>query len=362
MAYVFRGTLTPRKTAAVLLLFGAAMLAVVAPQTAKAGTHSNVSAMSLNLYLGTALETGLVAADTSALQTNVHAMYQQAIASNTAKRLRRQAKYIKQLEPDVIGVQEAVSIYEQQLDIGCPSACATKNPPQVAQWEILPMLKQALKKQGLQYKVASKQKNVDISVPGLYTNIRLVDYDAILVKKTKQIKTGKHGGDTFVWGFLAPIPLNAAKSTLIPRGYTYADMKIRGAKVRVVNTHLESFAAITRENQADELVEKTGPLYSKKQATILMGDLNSGPKSSPVAYETIKAAGFTAKKKAKKTCCINADLTDGTLSSTIDFVLGNKDVTVKKSHRTGVQPSWPGSMPAWPSDHAGVYSKLKVRR
>ena len=345
-----------------LLLFGAAMLAVVAPQTAKAGPHSNVSAMSLNLYLGTALETGLVAADTPALQTNVHAMYEQAKASNTAKRLKRQAKYIKELEPDVIGVQEAVSIYEQELDLGCPSACAIKNPSQVASWKILPMFKKALKKQGIQYKVASKQKNIDISVPGLYENIRLVDYDAILVRKTKHVKTGKHGGDTFDWGLTVPVPLNAAESTSITRGYTYANMKIRGAKVRVVNTHLESFAEITRENQADELVETTGPLYPKNQATILMGDLNSGPKWSTGAYDTIKAAGFTAKKKAKNTCCIDADLTDGTLNTTIDFVLGDKDVTVKKSHRTGVNPSWPGSMPAWPSDHTGVYSKLKVRR
>ena len=349
MTHVFSGALAPRRTVAALLLAGAALLVFAAPQAAEAkGKKTDLRAMSLNLYFGADVEGALVAPNTPALEAAAGAAYAQILASNPNGRLKSQAKIIKKQKPDVIGLQEAANLFTGPKD---DSAAAANKL-----FDFIALLRKQLKKRGVPYKLAVKQQNIDVEVPtNMGIDVRLVDYDALLVKKSKKIKVQKKGGDNFETALSVPIPLDAATPTIVQRGYVWADLKVRGKKVRVANTHFEAFLGNTiRGPQAIEFVKKGGPTDSKRP-TIVLGDLNSGPKTdTPEAYDTVIAAGFKNRGQKKFTCCYDSDLAGGSLSSLIDFTLGSKGVKKVSSKRTGTKTPWP-------SDHVGVISKLWIK-
>jgi len=77
---------------------------------------------------------------------------------------------------------------------------------------------------------------------------------------------------------------------------------VHGIKFHFVNTHLEAYSADFRLKQAQELVK--GPLRSKLP-TILVGDLNSGPKlpkpEDRPPYDAIAKAGFKEARTKERT-------------------------------------------------------------
>src|SRR5262249_53753727 len=96
----------------------------------------------------------------------------------------------------------------------------------------------------------------------------------------------------------------------VSRGYNSADVTVRGARLHVVNTHLEAYDASVRLAQANEAA--VAPLASQRP-TILIGDLTTGP-SLPMSrarppYEAIAAAGFVPRRTKTFQCCLD-ELTD----------------------------------------------------
>ena len=93
------------------------------------------------------------------------------------------------------------------------------------------------------------------------------------------------------------VPTQAVGPVSPSRGYNSFDVTISGAKLHIVNTHLEAYDPATRLAQAQEAVD--GPLKSAR-TTILLGDLNSGPDlpkpQDLPPYKAIADAGFAPQR------------------------------------------------------------------
>jgi endonuclease/exonuclease/phosphatase family metal-dependent hydrolase len=125
-----------------------------------------------------------------------------------------------------------------------------------------------------------------------------------------------------------------------------------------------------RALQAAELVAPDGPATSKLPV-ILVGDLNSDAKTAVQpgdgqAYETLVAAGMRERSTYEPLgCCLNTALlpvADGGAASQFDHKVDHimtrdpKQVKLVNSSVTGRQPQ----NGFWDSDHAGLFSTLKI--
>jgi endonuclease/exonuclease/phosphatase family metal-dependent hydrolase len=162
----------------------------------------------------------------------------------------------------------------------------------------------------------------------------------------------------------------------VTRGWTSVDATVRGSrKFHFVNTHLEAFDPETqvpsvRAQQASELVAPGGPATSKLPV-VLVGDLNSDVKTEVKpgdgqAYRVMLGAGFRERATDKPTgCCIDSsyDLRSGSaaeMNHKVDHIMTSdpKQVKLVSSAVTGrkMQNGY------WDSDHAGLFSSLRIQR
>jgi endonuclease/exonuclease/phosphatase family metal-dependent hydrolase len=169
-----------------------------------------------------------------------------------------------------------------------------------------------------------------------------------------------------------------AKEVTVTRGWTSVDATVRGSrKFHFVNTHLEAFDPETavpsiRAQQASELVAPGGPGTSKLPV-ILLGDLNSDVKTEvkpgdAQAYRVMVQGGFRERSlsgESGMTCCIEGsfDLKSGgpgIFDHKVDHIMTSdpKQVKLLSSAVTGrkMQNGY------WDSDHAGLFSSLKILR
>jgi endonuclease/exonuclease/phosphatase family metal-dependent hydrolase len=201
--------------------------------------------------------------------------------------------------------------------------------------------------------------------------------------KTSAPKGGNF--DTLLRVSVGGFPIN------VTRGWTSVKAKVKGApKFKFVNTHFEAFdnQAVNqtsvggvpgpdvgngevREAQAAELIAEGGPATGSKRL-ILLGDLNSDVdtwinEGDELANQLLLDNGFKERSTRDPfSCCLNADvLTEDGGGSIADFdhnvdhvMTGTpKRVKLLASSVTGRQPV----NGFWSSDHAGIFSKLKVK-
>ena len=159
--------------------------------------------------------------------------------------------------------------------------------------------------------------------------------------------------------------------TVLPvdRGWASVEATLRGHKFRFVNTHLEAFHPIRRLEQAEELVDADGPATSPLPV-VLVGDLNSDDDTvapgDRQAYETLVAAGMVERSTNDPlSCCLNSSLlavgaggSEADFDHQVDHVMTRDPdvVTLESSAVTGIQPV----NGFWSSDHAGVFSALRL--
>lgn len=361
-----------------------------------------IKVMSRNIYLGADIFPVLAAAqnpDPIAVPLAVTEVFQSVHATNFPERAQALADEIERHKPDVIGLQE-VSTWRTQIPgdflIGNPT------PASDVAYDFLDILMAALDARDLNYLVAVSVDNADLELPmvagmqadgmtPVFGDLRLTDRDVILVKDSSKISFSNTYANNFTVNGITPVGGTNIEFT---RGYTLADINVRGTEYRFVNTHLETGGSepfITLQAvQMHELMQVIDATTMPSTPVILLGDFNSSPNdlpftstsgipgldSLPMVPPYLQAVGsgyadlWLSKPKARDgfTCCFDAAVADedALLSERIDHIFFNpKDREIKKLKIKRVGQSNADMTDVsglYPSDHAGLFGKIKLEK
>jgi endonuclease/exonuclease/phosphatase family metal-dependent hydrolase len=206
--------------------------------------------------------------------------------------------------------------------------------------------------------------------PPVSADIRLIDRDAILVKKGL---ADAHSGSAGTFRTQFTFPSGTGKPLTSTRGWIALDLTLSGTPIRFVNTHLEAFDWQVRLAQAKELLDPTRPIGGATTDVILLGDLNTGP-DLPVS-DNRKAffaltdfglvdtwaqlhpgdpgytAGFTELLDQQSA---------SVLEHRVDHVMTLGALTPVQSRIVGIAPGDRTPSGMWPSDHAGLVASITL--
>jgi endonuclease/exonuclease/phosphatase family metal-dependent hydrolase len=386
----------PRLRLAAPALLGAALVAlllvVVGNATAKPQPTkpqpTDVKVMTRNIYLGANLEPAIAAKGVGAFVEATGQILREVTANDFTVRAKGLAKEILSKEPDLVGLQEVA-----EWRTGPPSLetllGGSKPHAETVRYDYLTELLKQLNKGKKRYRAAVVQPEFDFEAPAdengvpgdgpnslianAEINGRLTMRDVILAKVGADVKTTDPRKGHFKT--LNSEEISGAKIT-VTRGWASVDATVNGSTpFHFVDTHLESFDPQTvvpsiRAQQAAELVAPDGPL-TNDLPTILVGDLNSDTKTAVQpgdgqAYETLTKAGMRERSTYEPLgCCLNTSLLpvgDGGATSQFDHKVDHimtrdpKQVKLVNSSVTGRSPQ----NGFWDSDHAGLFSTLKI--
>jgi endonuclease/exonuclease/phosphatase family metal-dependent hydrolase len=367
-------------------------LCLIVPAAAQAepGTASGVKTghvagvMTRNLYLGADLGPAIVAPDLTSFVEANGGILRQVTATNFPVRARGLASEILEKQPDLVGLQE-VALWRT----GPPSVAPLLGGPKTAttvRYDFLQLLLDQLNKYGETYRAAVVESEFDFEAPANENQIsgdgpfpivnaelngRLTMRDVILERVG--VDVGVEVSNPQIGHFQNLLVLSVLGSPVtVTRGWTAVDAQVRGShSFRFVNTHLEAFDPRTehpsiRAKQAGELIAPGGPADSNLPV-VLLGDLNSDDDTvvpdDQQAYRVLLDGGFVERSTGDPlSCCISSyDLTTGTASEfdhQVDHVMtGTPSVDLVASAVTGrtMQNGY------WDSDHAGIFSALRMR-
>jgi endonuclease/exonuclease/phosphatase family metal-dependent hydrolase len=387
--------LRPRLAAPALL--GAALLALVllvAPFGAAAKPKSTkpspteVKVMTRNIYLGADLTPAIQAKGVGAFTEATGEILRQVTANDFPVRAKGLAQEIIKKEPDLVGLQEVA-----EWRTGPPSLetllGGSEPHATTVRYDYLAELLAALNKGKKRYRAVVVNPEFDFEapadengvpgdgpnalIPNAEINGRLTMRDVILAKVGKEVKVSNP--ETGHFKSLYSVEISGAKVT-VTRGWASVNATVNGSTpFHFVDTHLESFDPQTvvpsiRAEQAAELAAPDGPL-TNKLPTILVGDLNSDTKTAVQpgdgqAYETLVKAGMRERSTYEPLgCCLATPLLPVSgggsvtqLDHKVDHIMTRDPKQVKL-----VNSSVTGRSPVdgfWDSDHAGLFSTLKI--
>ena len=385
------------------ILLWLVLFSFIIPTSASAKRHwakkSTVKVMTRNLYLGADIFKVVDASQSSdpyAIPTAVAEVYQTMLFTNFWARAEALADEIAAAEPQIIGLQEVSTYYIQT-----PGDFLDGNPVQADTLVIdfYSVLDAALKARGMEY-TAFTVTNADIEMPMFDLNsptslsdARLVDHDVILVKKGHDAVEVLNGN----YQAQLELDLGGGATATFTRGYLAVDVNIKDTIYRFVNTHLEVRSApesvfrYFQSLQMQELVDTLAYLSSlDPKPVIMVGDFNSsiedeegdwehpfyGPLPYTPPYMQAVDAGYLdtwllqRKYDEGYTSGFDEYVSDPTaqLTSRIDLVFIDPldqlldkvkcDVVGDEVFDMIPNPNDPGYY-LWPSDHAGVFAKVK---
>jgi endonuclease/exonuclease/phosphatase family metal-dependent hydrolase len=385
---LFRSRRAQRRALLATAVCVAAVGLVPAAAQAKQG-EQKVKVMSRNLYLGADLTPAIAAGSLPALAAAGTQIWNTVQATDFPARAKVLATEIAQEEPELIGLQEAAHWFTGPPD-GIPGLFPGATPATTSAIDFLAILQSELAAVGSPYVVVASQNEANIEgVTASGFDIRLLQRDVILAKKSKVDEGVLSCGNVIKGNYAANLSFtllgipNAVTST---RGFVSADCTLKGVRtVRFVNTHLEAFSSTYRYLQAQQLVT-SGPASSTATPVILVGDLNSDPSNTTTppgdlvpnnaAYFTAIGAGYADAWTADNPPTTSTSVAEpgdtsgfnelvnnpdtSTIDSRIDHVMTRGSAVVTKTKVTGLDPNnrTPGGL--WPSDHAGVWSKITL--
>jgi endonuclease/exonuclease/phosphatase family metal-dependent hydrolase len=353
----------------------AALLAL--PGGAVAAKGEKVTVMTRNLFLGADLGPAIGASSIAEAIDGAGVIWNEVLSTKFDERAAPLAREIRRAKPDLVGLQEVAHWKTQTPSDGGGPPITEGSPATETAYDFLDLL---MDRVGPKYRVVGVQDEFAAELPadldgsdatgspfGADIDARLEMRDVILARDG--VKTKNLDMDHFTTRFetnVGGIPIAA------DRGWLSADAKVRGAKFRFFNTHLEAFGdPKIREAQAKELVK--GPLDIRKQV-ILVGDLNSGTTKrhnigrpelghdpdDPLAFAVFRKAKFK-DNGAVQSCCY-PDMFDGTFefTHTVDHVLTRPGLKTIDSFVTGNDPREMTASGLWPSDHGGVVSTVRL--
>lgn len=364
--------------------------------------EDKIKVMSRNLYLGADIFPVLAAAQDPnplAVPVAVTEVWQTVQATNFPERAQAIADEIARRRPHVVGLQE-VSLWRMQV----PGDFLAGNPvaAEDVALDFLEILMAALQERGLDYSIAATVDNADLELPmvagfqadgqtPILADLRLSDRDITLVKNTNRVSYSNVLNANFTVNASTQV---GGQNIEFTRGYNMLDVNVRGADYRFVNTHLEvggdepfkSLQAV----QMNELLQTISATTDEQLPVIMLGDFNSDPREEafvstsgipgldgqPLAppYLQAVASGYLdlwlAKRKPKDgfTCCFGATVSDENdeLTTRIDHIFFDP----KERYVTKLKAKVVGNSNAdmtdesglYPSDHAGVFGKIKLEK
>jgi endonuclease/exonuclease/phosphatase family metal-dependent hydrolase len=349
----------------------ALMLSLVLVPTAAADAAQrkkpvDVTVMTRNIYLGGDIFRPIPARDRAEFERLAGELWAEVQSTDfVGTRAALLAREVRRTKPDLIGLQE-VAVWRRGPD-GVKDGATTPSTQVVYDW--LKTFRQRLARLGLRYAVAVKQRETDIEAPiDAGYDVRLTMFDVILVKKRKGLRVTRRLKANYDETIAVPTPAGTLTST---RGWAAVDVRFKGKRLRFVNTHLEAFADATREAQARELIARGGPLRGKRQY-IVVGDFNSDPngtESPSGAFDILEGFGLVDTWPRRFgpgfSCCLadsgardtNADSFD----HRIDLILAKPKLRAIRGQVVGDELRDRAPNGLWPSDHAGVVTRLRLR-
>jgi hypothetical protein len=388
---------TGRRGTLAVAIAAAAMMALT-PSVADAKPKKKkavvAKVMTRNLFLGADLSPALNAGSVSEFIPANGEIINEVDLTTFPTRSRALADEILQKKPDLVGLQEVALWREDPIASLDPVFPPGGGPPQpratIERYDFLELLMNKLNRGENRYKVAVKQKEFDFEAPGdengrpddgeitgtpfpevddAELNGRLTMRDVILVKKSKRVKTKAPTGGHFA--NLLEVTVGGVVTIPVTRGWTRVEAKVgRGPWFTFANTHFEAFDDETqtpsiRQLQAREIGQPGGYAESNRP-TVLVGDLNSDDDSvapdDQKAFNELVGHGWVSRStEDPMSCCVNDMFAapSSQFDHHIDHVLTNtpSDVKLLASSVTGRQRV--GGI--YPSDHAGVFSRLKIK-
>jgi endonuclease/exonuclease/phosphatase family metal-dependent hydrolase len=341
----------------------------------------DVKVMTRNLYLGADLGPAIDADSPDGFIAATGAILRSVTANEFQTRAQGLAAEILEVAPDLVGLQEVALWRTAPVSFaplqGAPPSATT------VRVDYLALLLAALNAGGNRYEAVVVQDEFDFEAPadefpvdgvtafeGADVNGRLTMRDVILRRVDADVSVSNPRSAQF--DNLLEVPI-LTSSVTIQRGWTSVDARVRGSRTfRFVNTHLEAFdppevTPSLRAQQAGELVAAGGPATGNLPV-VLLGDLNSDDdtveEGHQQAYRALLDAGLVGRSTGGPlSCCIeSADLTTGSAASfdhQVDHIMTDapEGVELVDSGVTGLTMQ----NGFWNSDHAGVWSVLRVR-
>jgi endonuclease/exonuclease/phosphatase family metal-dependent hydrolase len=356
-----------RGALACALILSLVLVPTAAAEAAQRNKPVDVTVMTRNIYLGGNIFGPLAAGNDRAEFERLAGLLWEEVQGTdfVGTRAALIAREIKRTKPDLVGLQE-VATWRRGPD-GVKDGATT--PATQVVYDFLRTLRRQLKRLDLRYGVAVKQReaNIETSIADGY-DVRLTMYDVILVKKRKGLRVTRRLSDNYPTDIGVPTPVGPLTST---RGFTAVDVRFRGKRFRFVNTHLEAAGDATREAQARELIARGGPLRGKRQY-IVVGDFNSDPngtESPSGAFDILADFGLvdTWPKRFGPgfSCCLARsdarDTNDDAFDHRIDLILAKPKLRAISGQVVGDELGDRAPNGLWPSDHAGVVTKLRLR-
>ena len=379
--------------AAAALVVGGGVSAVAAPKGPGPSTPSSVvvEVQTYNMYFGANL-TPLFAPDVDVVVAAT-AIWNEMQASNIPERARAVAELIADDAPDLVGLQEVSTWRSAPAAVGGPAGFYPTGPF-VTDYEVLDLLLEDLAELGTPYEVVEANtnfSNVTFPLPfvaGAGPTFRLAtftDRDVIIAKKSSLSRGRMQVGDTAAHNFAAALPITVAGNAIrVPRGWSEADITVRGRTFTFMNTHFEAYGYPPYSDQIrnPQAVELAARIAGWPHPVVLVGDVNVRPtmcedhRGDPadgnvVAYQTLLDAGLTEvwPMLYPQDPCGSAGWTSGqdaleglpsTLDHRIDDVFVSAGFSALEAEVVGDEESdrTPGGL--WPSDHASTWAKIRL--
>ncbi len=278
-----------RFTRRTVLCLVVSLLCFALTANAAVGDKLTVRVMTRNMDAGTDLNFFLGATTQDQFATAAFQTYQEVLAARIPERAVQLAAEIAEAKPDLVALQEA-TIWRTG-----PFSATPANTASTILYDQIALLMSALKDAGASYRVVVEQSLSDVEVPIVPANLnlRFTDRDAILIRT--DVPPGHLdaiGTETRLYEQLLPFPTPGGSIPIL-RGWESADVKIRGARFKFVNTHLETaFADIveTVQIQAAQAAQLVSDLSATSLPIILGGDFNSN--AAPVGPDRFEANGI----------------------------------------------------------------------
>jgi endonuclease/exonuclease/phosphatase family metal-dependent hydrolase len=380
--------------------------------------RGKVGVMTRNLYLGADLGPAIRAAS---LQDFINAngeIMRDVDTNNYPVRAKGLAGEIKAKSPDLVGLQE-VSLW--RTGPTGPPRNKPGSPPEsftakTVTYDYLNLLMKELNKDKKRYRVVQVTTEFDFEGPANYDNDeigigelngRLTMRDAIIAKVGTEIKIRNSTGGNYSTFYN---PVISGLPVAVDRGWGSVEAKVRNSPwFKFVNTHFEAFGddknkvvdcmtdpapgfesnpVSIRCAQAKELYEVaiepgdlpvvlTGDINSHDTSVIdancpspsnvnnsLIGN-NGGVCGDTFAFNSLKTNGLVSRSTSDPwSCCTKSDILTADKASPSDFekhidhILTDSPAKVRM-----LNSSVSGLAPVngyWNSDHAGVYSLLRI--